>query len=634
MAQIRLLDAETINQIAAGEVIDRPSSVVKELLENALDAGATAITVEIREGGCKLIRVTDNGCGIHSDDLAIAFQRHTTSKIHCIEDLLTVSSLGFRGEALSSIAAVSRVELITKSSDSLIGSRYVIEGGKELENEEVGAPNGTTFIVRDIFFNTPVRRKFLKSPATEGNYINEIVQRIALSHPNVSFRFMQNGQNKFHTSGNHALRDIIYSVYGRDVAKEVLKVQYESELFSMHGYLGKPVIARSTRSYEIYFINGRYIKSSFISRAIEEGYRTCLMQHRFPFLVLHLDIEPELLDVNVHPSKMELRFRNAEAIFEQITRVIRETLFASDMTPRMEKLRQTVPVPSKEHPEPFEVHRREQELQKQQNLQYQSPQNQDLRKKQEAVEFAYPSSHQTQIIADQTKKFTAGEISKQKEIGRDFSMPYAQDVKQETFFEKRMITTDIIQDLHIIGQIFETYWVVQYQQECLIVDQHAAHEKVMYEKLIKNMKDKTFHVQQIRPPKMITLSLPQQNALHQLHPVLMEMGFEVEEFGGNEYAIYGMPDNLVGIEPEVLMMDLLEHMEDYGKWVPQEVYDRIATMACKAAIKGNQKVSMQEAKALFAQLLQLDNPYTCPHGRPTMIRMTQYELEKKFKRVL
>ena len=369
MPNIQILDQQTIDKIAAGEVIERPSSVVKELVENAIDAQASAVTVEIKEGGISFIRITDNGCGIEKEQVPLAFLRHSTSKIKSVEDLFTVSSLGFRGEALSSIAAVSQVELITKTSLGISGVRYVIEGGKEQSSEEIGAPEGTTFLVRNLFYNTPARRKFLKTAQTEAGYIANLMEKLALSHPETSFKFIANNQLKLHTSGNSNLKEIIYHIYGRDIAGNLLEVQEENELFSVNGFIGKPLISRGNRNYENYFINGRYIKSALIAKSIEEGYKSFVMQHKYPFTVLHISVKGELLDVNVHPTKMELRFSNGEAIYQFLTDLVRKAINQSELVyqvslenerevkKRQEQQKREQLKSGRQAPEPFETKR-------------------------------------------------------------------------------------------------------------------------------------------------------------------------------------------------------------------------------------------------------------------------------------
>ncbi|MDY4970278.1 MAG: DNA mismatch repair endonuclease MutL [Lachnospiraceae bacterium] len=694
MGKIHLLDQSTINQIAAGEVIDRPVSVVKELMENAVDAGATAVTVEIKQGGTTLIRITDNGSGISPEDIPEAFRRHSTSKISQAADLLTVSSLGFRGEALSSVAAVSRVELITRTHSSLVGSRYVIEGGKELTMEEAGAPEGTTIIVRDLFYNTPARRKFLKTPATEGGYIFDMIGKIALSRPDISFRFIQNGQNRLHTSGNHNLKDVIYHVYGREITREVVPISYESSFFRIDGYIGKPLISRSTRACEIYFINGRYIRSNLVNKAIEEGYRNFLMQHKFPFTVFNITIDPEFTDVNVHPSKMELRFRNQEFLYEEIVTAVRRTLTQGELSPDFtvesgKKKEMHVPEKAAEQREMHapEKTAEQREMRAPENSPVQrevrAPGNASVQKEAGPVPAVdrekdcaggSPSAGQKgtepvpvlqkpleSVLAGQKPPGSVSEDQKssdsvpakknpkkergpepfetrrmEKQIKEEKALYEAEavDVRQQNLFEDKLLTVDTVSEIKLAGQIFDTYWIVQYQDTFLIIDQHAAHEKVLYESIIKRLKNQEYTTQQMNPPAIISLTPRQQGQFAELSGLLAEMGFEVEPFGGNEYAVYGMPDNLVGADPMDLLDEILETAGDKGRITPEAVYEKAASLACKAAIKGNQHLSETEAVHLIADLVNLENPYTCPHGRPTMIKMTKYELEKKFKRVL
>lgn len=686
MGKIRLLDQSTINQIAAGEVVDRPVSVVKELTENAIDAGATAITIEVRQGGTTLIRVTDNGSGIAAEDLAAAFKRHSTSKITEAADLLTVSSLGFRGEALSSVAAVARVELITRTHSNLVGNRYLIEGGKELALEEVGAPEGTTIVVRDLFFNMPARRKFLKTPATEGGYIFDMIGKMALSRPDISFRFIQNGQSRLHTSGNHNLKDVIYHVYGRELTKELIPIAFQSSFFRMEGFIGKPLVARSSRAYEIYFINGRYIRSNLINKAIEEGYRNFLMQHRFPFTVFNIIIEPEFTDVNVHPSKMELRFRNQEFLFEEVVHAVRKTLTAGELSPdfTVEPVSQTRQkgglepadqIQQKDGLEPADQIQQKDGLKPADQIQQkdrlkpadQVQQKDGLKpvdqiqqksgleaaaqtgteektesvgqmesgKKSEPINPIESARKQEPVKNETPEPFETKRRERLfKEERAIYGEPQAVEVRQQNLFEDKLLTVDTVSQVRLAGQIFDTYWIVQYQDNFLIIDQHAAHEKVLYESIIKRLKNQEYTTQQMNPPVIITLTPRQQEQFCELSGLLTEMGFEVEHFGGNEYAVYGMPDNLVGISPMNLLDEILENAGDKGRITPEAVYEKAASLACKAAIKGNQKLSQKEAEQLIADLVDLENPYTCPHGRPTMIKMTKYELEKKFKRVL
>ena len=651
---IQLLDQNTINQIAAGEVVERPASVVKELMENAIDAGATAITVEIREGGIGFIRITDNGCGIPKQELSLAFKRHSTSKIRSAEDLLTVSSLGFRGEALSSIAAVSQVELITKTADSLTGSRYQIEGGVEKGLEEVGAPDGTTFISRNLFFNVPARRKFLKTAQTEGSHVADLVEKIALSHPEISIRLIVNNQNKLHTSGNHNLKDIIYTIYGREITANLIPLKIEHEVVRVTGFIGKPVIARGNRNFENYFINGRYIKSALISKAIEDGYKSYMMQHKYPFTMLHFEVEPEYIDVNVHPSKMELRFKDGETMYRVIQQAITEALSGKELIPQVtlgnerkeEKAAVSEPVVKKEEPivpvkkveprapEPFEVKRREvlgiaeprapyPEKPKTPVPSYvQSPNRPTVR-----PVTSYQSSEN--ILKDKM-------IQKPKEEPRQESKPVPkQEAKQMEMFDNRLLSEKSRFRHRLIGQVFDTYWLVEFNDNLYIIDQHAAHEKVLFEKNFASLKSREYTSQFISPPIILTLSMQEEELLKRHMKIFTDIGFEIEHFGGNEYAVRAVPDNLFSLAKKELLLEMLDGLTEENMGTASEtIYNRIATMSCKAAVKGNHRLTDREANELIDQLLSLDNPYTCPHGRPTIISMSKYEMEKKFKRIV
>ena len=651
---IQLLDQNTINQIAAGEVVERPASVVKELMENAIDAGATAITVEIREGGIGFIRITDNGCGIPKQELSLAFKRHSTSKIRSAEDLLTVSSLGFRGEALSSIAAVSQVELITKTADSLTGSRYQIEGGVEKGLEEVGAPDGTTFISRNLFFNVPARRKFLKTAQTEGSHVADLVEKIALSHPEISIRLIVNNQNKLHTSGNHNLKDIIYTIYGREITANLIPLKIEHEVVRVTGFIGKPVIARGNRNFENYFINGRYIKSALISKAIEDGYKSYMMQHKYPFTMLHFEVEPEYIDVNVHPSKMELRFKDGETMYRVIQQAIAEALSGKELIPQVtlgnerkeEKAAVSEPVVKKEEPivpvkkaetrapEPFEVKRREvlgiaeprapyPEKPKTLVPSYvQSPNRPTVR-----PVTSYQSSEN--ILKDKM-------IQKPKEEPRQESKPVPkQEAKQMEMFDNRLLSEKSRFRHRLIGQVFDTYWLVEFNDNLYIIDQHAAHEKVLFEKNFASLKSREYTSQFISPPIILTLSMQEEELLKRHMKIFTDIGFEIEHFGGNEYAVRAVPDNLFSLAKKELLLEMLDGLTEENMGTASEtIYNRIATMSCKAAVKGNHRLTDREANELIDQLLSLDNPYTCPHGRPTIISMSKYEMEKKFKRIV
>lgn len=696
---VQVLDQNTINQIAAGEVVERPASVVKELMENAIDAGATAITAEIREGGIGFIRITDNGCGIKREELPLAFLRHSTSKIRSAEDLLTVSSLGFRGEALSSIAAVSQVELITKTGDSLTGCRYQIEGGQEKSLEEVGAPDGTTFISRNLFFNTPARRKFLKTAATEGAHVADLVEKIALSHPEISIRLIVNNQNKLHTSGNHNLKDIIYTIYGREITAELLPVSVETEMFQVSGFIGKPSIARGNRNFENYFINGRYIKSGLIAKAIEDGYKSYMMQHKYPFTMLHFTVEPEYIDVNVHPSKMELRFKDGEFLYKTVCQMIQGALSGRELIPQVEITGRdeekkepgrsgagndsSGKETSHRAPEPFEKKR----MAAMGVLEERSPYGertagtgsrtampsvgsspaparsgrpegkpmgfpeQPVRLTEPSVRAAGPSGRGTEQPVQPAEVPSrpmeqpvrpAGEPSRQAEpparqlkpeVHR--TEPPSQAAEQMEMFDGCLLSEKARSRHRLIGQVFDTYWLVEYNGSLYIIDQHAAHEKVLFEKTFRSLKSREYTSQFISPPIILTLSMQEEELLKKHMDVFTRVGFEIEPFGGNEYAVRAVPDNLFSLAKKELLMEMLDGLsEDSGAAGPEAVYDRIASMSCKAAVKGNSRLSEQEADRLIDELLGLENPYACPHGRPTIISISKYEMEKKFKRIV
>ena len=637
MPEIMLLNQETIDKIAAGEVVERPSSVVKELVENAIDAKATAVTVEIKEGGISFIRITDNGCGIEKKQVPIAFLRHSTSKIRSVEDLLSIHSLGFRGEALSSIAAVSQVELITKTYDELTGTRYVIEGSKEVENEEIGAPEGTTFIVRNLFYNVPARRKFLKTAQTEAGYISDLMERMALSHPDVSFKFINNGQTKLHTSGNGNEKDLIYHIYGRDITSAVLKVEHETELFKLRGFIGKPIISRGNRNYENYFINGRYIKSALIAKSIEEAYKGFMMQHQYPFCVLYFEMNSDLLDVNVHPTKMELRFSQNEEIYRSLFEIIRNTISHRDFIPEVpvrEEKKETIPPVPKHTPEPFEIKRRNQEAffekMKQANASPLTVQEENL--------FAKPVSEtDTQKVAVNLMESDMVNVLDTKEVSHTESSDAAIVYEQQNLeqLDSHFLTKDARKKHKIIGQLFDTYWLIEYEDKLFIIDQHAAHEKVLYERTMKKISDKNFSSQTISPPIILTLSNDEVQALETYAEQLSTFGYEIEPFGGKEYAITAIPADFTDIDMKTMFIEMLDDFANIsGKDAPNLIMEKAASMSCKAAVKGNNHLSRPEIEALIDELLELDNPYNCPHGRPTIISMTKYEIEKKFRRIV
>lgn len=618
MLNIAILNQETIDKIAAGEVVERPCSVVKELVENAIDAGSTAITVEIKEGGISFIRITDNGCGIERDQVAVAFYRHSTSKIRSAEDLLTVKSLGFRGEALSSISAVARVELITKTYDELTGTRYVIEGSKELSNEEIGAPDGTTFIVKDLFYNVPARRKFLKTAQTEGSYISDMVEKLALSHPDISFKFINNNQTKLHTSGNGNRKDIIYHIFGREISSSLLEVKHECEYFKVEGFIGKPVITRGNRNYENYFINGRYVKSNILSRAIEEAYKSFLMQHQYPFTVLYFTFFSEL-DVNVHPTKMELRFDNNNEIYVELCDTIYAILSHKEMIPE-------VPVDSTPAPKKI-VH------------EYKEPIPEPFEKRRiNEVRAVESRSVYGQSVTSTVKNYSATEpAAKAPETSTAYEPAHVVTGTQQTLgdYDKVFLTESAKKQFSIIGQLFKTYWLIEFEDKLYIIDQHAAHEKVLYEKTMARLANKDFTSQRISPPIVMTLDARESEMLEKYRPQIEQFGYEVEHFGGKEYMISAIPDNLFNIDMKDLFIEMLDDFSNStGRQTPDIITEKVASMSCKAAVKGNDKLTLPEINKLIDELLSLDNPYNCPHGRPTIISMSKYEIEKKFKRIV
>ena len=726
MPEIRVLDQSTINQIAAGEVVERPSSIVKELVENAVDANSTAITVEIKGGGIDFIRITDNGCGIEKEQVRKAFLPHATSKIRSASDLETVTSLGFRGEALSSIASVAKVELVTKTDEGISGIRYVIEGGKEKSYDEIGCPEGTTFIIRNLFFNTPARRKFLKSKMTEAGYVESFIQRLALSHPDISFKFICDNKNKISTSGNGNLKDVIYNIFGRDVAMNLLPVKGNENGILVDGYVGKPVISRGNRNYENYFVNGRYLKNNIISKAIEEGYKGHAMVHKFPFTALMISMDPHCFDANVHPAKMEMRFRNAEELYSSVMSAVRGSFVKKELIPKVgigndKKAKESV----KKIPEPFERKRRAIEerfssenmagsvgayadthgenseniteilnrrgsieeriarlhigennaikkeiddvIPKSMNLQT-NLENQQLSEQKEfpqegdkkeifeegAVAGVENTSTKMDISQNQEEKVLRNQNQEVQTLQEneaknsfknipDSEKNHSELLKeadtygkgiQMSFADVPLLSEEARPKHRIIGQVFRTYWLVEFDEKLFFVDQHAAHEKVMYEKLKKDLKNNTIAQQMVAPPVILTFSIKEQQKFKVCEESFKKLGFLIEEFGGNEYCIRGVPANLLGIDPQELFIEIFDQIEESsGKMNLEVITDKLATMACKAAVKGNTTMSYQEMDALMDQLMKLDNPYQCPHGRPTIISMTKYELEKKFKRV-
>ena len=686
LRKIAVLDQNTIDKIAAGEVVERPSSVVKELVENAIDAGATAVTVEIADGGKKLIRITDNGSGMEEDQIPMAFLRHATSKIEKVEDLEHIASLGFRGEALSSIAAVSQVELITKTPSAISGNRYVIEGGVEHSLEELGAPEGTTFLVRNLFYNTPARSKFLKSDTTEANYIHTLMEQLALSHPEISFKYIQNKQVKLHTSGNYSVKDVIYSVYGRDIAKALLEVEQENSFMKITGFVGKPEIARGNRSFENYYINGRYVKNNIITKAIENAYKGFLMQHKFPFVSLRMEMEGNDLDVNVHPAKREVRFAREQEVYDSIYDTVRNALIRREMIPKVtlgpeETSRKENVVKSSAVPEPFEQKRREQiygtpiarpqpvrenpaaystmqsakteDILSERNLSPALTPSEEnlfegtLRKNQELDEAKKKVELEQQakaLEAPSEKPAPATTIPQETSVITRSEEPQTQDFpapqkepapKQMELFEEKLLAPESRNRIRMIGQVFDTYWLAEFDDNFYIIDQHAAHEKVYYERLVKKFRENSIDSQYLTPPLIVSLNMQEEEVLNANKDYFEQFGFEIEHFGGREYCISAVPSNLYGLTEEELFLEMLDHLDSDNSKDALDIFaSRLATMACKAAVKGNNRLSMEEAEKLLDELMTLENPYHCPHGRPTIISMTKTEMEKKFKRIV
>ena len=622
MTEIFVLDSKTIDKIAAGEVVERPASVVKELVENAIDAKATNITVEIKDGGNTMIRVTDNGTGIEKSQIKRAFMRHATSKIQSVDDLLKIVSLGFRGEALSSIAAVSQIEFITKTKEDLIGIRYQIEGAREISLEEIGAPDGSTIIVRNLFYNTPARRKFLKSPVTETAYISDIMEHLALSIPEISFKFVVNGQTKFHTSGNKNLREVIYKIHGKEIINELIEIENHDENISLTGFIGKPVITKGNRSYENYFVNHRYIKSDVISKAIEESYKTFMMQHKYPFVILHLNINPEMIDINVHPAKMDIRFTNQNYFYDFITSSIYQRLKNIEMIPKVsagnpvpipnEPKESDVPVPKKEklyYPEPFETNR---------------------------IESVKIAENPVYKVIGETQALESKHLDEiHQNIIKANEHILVEKPSQINFFEEKLLTKEAMQKYNILGQIFDTYWLVAFSDKLFLIDQHAAHEKVLYERIMKKMQNREITSQSIMPPVIITLTGLAFATFEKNKDFFANIGYEIEDFGGNELAIRSVPTELFGANTSELFYSVLDElMQNKISDNPRIIEEKIASMSCKAAVKGNNSLVKEEIENLLEELMTLDNPYHCPHGRPTIISMTKYEIDKKFKRIL
>ncbi len=674
MGRIAVLDQQTIDRIAAGEVVERPASVVKELVENAVDAGASQVTVEIREGGIGYIRITDNGSGIEKEDIPLAFLRHSTSKIRSAEDLTGVTSLGFRGEALSSISAVSMVELITKTRTELLGSRCCLEGGIKKSLEETGAPDGTTFIIRNLFYNTPARKKFLRTEMSEAAAVHELMTRLALSHPEISFKVFIHNQMKLQTAGNGSLKDVIYHIYGRDIAMRLLPVDRREGPLHLTGFIGKPEISRGNRNYENYFVNGRYVKSRIIARGIEDGYKTFMMQHRYPFVCLNFHMDGTMLDVNVHPAKMELRFSRQNLVYDMVQRTVKEALSGKELIPEV-----TI---GKETKEPASIQDRKAAVSLQAAVQepvslmeepdqkpvlpvrkpdqnpvspVQEPNRKPLSPVREPEQELPEPVKEPDAPADQDLAYFMAEMKKRvEERHRREQQMLKEDngyqaepetarmetaaeavPEQLSLFDGKLLSKEAVIRHEIIGQLFDTYWLVQYGDRLYIIDQHAAHEKVLYERLMKDLREQTFQSQLLSPPIVLNLSMQEEQLFIKYRQNFADMGFEIEEFGDRAYAVRAVPSNLPGIARHEILLDLLDSLSEISPNISSDtLLDKMASMSCRAAVKGNRQMTAMEAKALIDELLTLENPYNCPHGRPTIISMTKHELEKKFKRIV
>ena len=670
MSKIQILSQETINQIAAGEVVERPMAVVKELVENAMDAGATSVTVEIRDGGKSLIRITDNGSGMTPEDIPLAFTPHATSKIASAQDLMNVHTLGFRGEALASIASVSQMELITKTREQLVGSRYVIEGGQEKSLEEVGCPEGTTILVRNLFYNTPARLKFLKTPPTEAGYISSMLEHMALSHPDVSFRFINQNNTRLHTSGNGNLKDVIYPIYGREITANLVEVSASEISCHLSGFIGRPAVSRGNRTYMNYFINGRYIKSNVVQKAIEDAYQPYVMQHRYPFTVLHIQIDPTKIDVNVHPQKMELRFTDSQGVYQSIYHAVSEALrFREPVTSVSldeEKKETKTKKTQIREPEIFEKMRQEaleragkaqavrnsRSAAKEQtasndlvreHANYQTAANTDSMPEDRFMKKASAKqvlSHETQAQAanvespaQETQPLQEPNLPQEETSA--VPKPAKLQFEQQTMFHQGILSEQGKKECQIIGQVFGTYWILQYEDSMYMVDQHAAHEKVLYERFMKKILQHEVMTQQLQPPIIVSLSMAQEEALSRHGNVLEQLGYVVEPFGGHEYAVTGVPAHLPDVGESELLKEIIDTLAPrQGHETPEILRDRVATMSCKAAVKGGNVLPVDQMKELFLEMMACENPYHCPHGRPTMIKMTRTEIDKKFKRIV
>ncbi len=638
MGKIAVLDKQTIDKIAAGEVVERPASVVKELVENAIDANASQIMVEIRGGGIEYLRITDNGSGLEKEDIPLAFLRHSTSKIRSAQDLTEITSLGFRGEALSSISAVSMVELITKTRKEVLGNRCYLEGGVQKELEEIGAPDGTTFVVRNLFYNTPARKKFLRSEMAEASAVHEMMTHLALSHPEIAFKLMIQNQMKLQTAGSGKLKDVIYHIYGREIAMQLLPITWEKGPIAIHGFLGKPEISRGNRNYENYFVNGRYVKSKILAKGIEDGYKSYMMQHRYPFVCLDIRIDGTFLDVNVHPTKMELRFGDQNLVYDTLQQGIKEVLSKKELIPEITlqdtgvgskagKAKETIT--DKEESNVLDKKKPVEKLPLEKMWKTPEPSKEPITPEDKNLEYfleqmrkRVKDRHRQEVQTSATPQTLREENGYQK-------------AEQLQLFDDKLLSKKAAVRHEIIGQVFGTYWLVQYGDKLYIIDQHAAHEKVLYERLMKSLWEQNCQSQLLSPPVILNLTMPEEQLYRMYQSYFADMGFEIEEFGEQAYAVRAVPANLPGLDRTDVLIELLDSLSEIsGRISSESLLDKVASMSCKAAVKGKHQMSSLEAKALIDELLTLENPYHCPHGRPTIISMTRYELEKKFKRII
>ncbi len=631
MGNIHLLDNGLINKIAAGEVVERPASVVKELMENSIDAGASLITVEIKEGGIGMVKITDNGGGIPRDQVKTAFLRHATSKLNVIEDLEDIMTLGFRGEALSSIASVAQVEMITRTKDDETGTRIVINGGVVESEEEAAANVGTVFTMKNLFYNTPARRKFLKKPATEGGYVSEVVNRIALGHSDIAIRYINNGNTIMQTNGNGDVRSAILYIYGKQMAEQMLKVSYSKDGFSVEGYAAKPELSRGNRNYENFFINGRYIRSTVVQNAVEDAYKGKMMVGKFPVFALNLTVPPNTVDVNVHPTKLEVRFSDDNFIYDIMYNAVTKALKQTELIPVVEWDK-----PKKVKYE--NVQSTIEDISKTEN-DFKYDDAPIVKSYSAADKAAEKKESKNTVLSAMEKLYSDTSIydeNNDKNNDKNKAMKEAAPAKIER--SEKTVSGEskkpFFNNYRIVGQVFSTYWIVE-QDNCMyMIDQHAAHERALYEDFIEKFKNSEIQSQQLLQPVAVNLSEREKVIVEENMELLESFGFEIEEFGARTYAVRAVPYVFNTPSNVSFFVDIIDMLADRNlKNLYDTKEDAVAMMSCKAAVKGNDRLSYSEAQELIQRLLRLENPFTCPHGRPTIIEMTRYELEKKFKRI-